>query len=78
MHREVKYSIEIVPGYSLLNASVYRISILKNEDICRKIHDLIDTSHIHPNSSPCGSPVFVVPKKDKTWSMCIDYLSTKF
>ena len=36
---------------------------------------MIDKGHIHPNSSPCVSPVFLVPKKDGTWHMCIDYRS---
>ena len=73
MHCEVKHSIELVPGYSLLNASVYKRSILENEEICRKIQDFIDKGHIFPKPSPYGSPVVPVPKKDETWRMCIDY-----
>ena len=73
MHFQVKHSIELVPGSSFPNASIYKIPILKNEEICRQIQDLIEKGHICPISSPCGSPVVLVPKKNETWHMCIDY-----
>ena len=37
LHCQVKHSIELVPGSSLPNASIYRGSILKNEEIHRQI-----------------------------------------
>ena len=72
MHCQVKHSIKLVLGSLLSNTSIYRRSILENEEIRRKIQDLIDKGHIYPNSSPCGSPFVLVPKKDGTWCMCID------
>ena len=41
LHCQVKHSIELVPSSSLPNASIYRRSILENEEICRQIQDLI-------------------------------------
>ena len=73
MHCQAKHSIEPIPGSSLPNAYVYRRSILENEEIHRKIQDLIDKGHIHPISSPCGRPFVLVPNKHGTWCMCIDY-----
>jgi hypothetical protein len=30
---------------------------------------------IRTSNSPCGSHIIIVPKKDGTWEMCIDYKS---
>ena len=37
------------------------------------MQDLINKDHIRPSSSPCGSPIVLVPNKDGTWRMCIDH-----
>ena len=42
-------------------------------EIKKQVHGLLDQGAIRPNSSPCGSPIVMVPKKDVTWRMCVDY-----
>jgi hypothetical protein len=37
------------------------------------IQELLHKGHICPSSSPCGSPIMLVQKKDGTWRLCIDY-----
>lgn len=34
---------------------------------------MLNKEVISPISSPCGSPTVLVPKKDDTWRMCMDY-----
>jgi len=66
LHYKVKHSIELVCGSSLPKTSVYRRYIIENEEIRREIQDLINKGHIQPSSSPSGSPVILVRKKDGT------------
>ena len=39
----------------------------------KQIQELLDKGAIVPRSSPCGSPIVLVPKKDGTWCMCVDF-----
>jgi hypothetical protein len=73
VHYQVKHPIDLTPSAPLPNGSIYHHSILENEEIKRKIQELLHKRHICPRSSPCGSPIMLVQKKDETWRLCIDY-----
>jgi hypothetical protein len=73
LHCQVKHPIDLTPGAQLPNGPVYRRCLLENEEIKRQIQELLHKGHIHPNSSPFGSPIMLVQKKDGTWRLCIDY-----
>jgi hypothetical protein len=47
--------------------------MIENVEIKKQVQDLLDKGVIKPSSSPCGSPIVMVPKKDGTWRMCVDF-----
>ena len=49
------------------------MSIMENDEIQRKIKEMLDKCTIRPSTSPCGSPIALIPKKDGTWRMCVDF-----
>jgi hypothetical protein len=67
LHCQVKHPIDLTPSAPLPNGSVYHRSLLENEEIKRQIQELLHKGHNHPSSSPCGSPIVLVQKKDGTW-----------
>ena len=52
---------------------MYKMSVLENAEIKRKIQELLDKGSIRRNTSPCGSPIVLVPNKDGAWCMCVDF-----
>jgi hypothetical protein len=67
LHCQVKHSIELTPGTPFPNGPVYQHSLLENEEIKHQIQELLQKGHIRPSSSPCGSPIVLIQKKDGTW-----------
>lgn len=64
LERAITHRIDLDPGDSLPNLGLYHKSVMENEEIKRHISKLLDMGHIKHNASPCGSPIFLVPKKD--------------
>ena len=58
----------------LPNIAMYMSSIVENAEIKKQVQELIERGAIRPSSSPCGSPIVLVPKKDGTWCMYVDYM----
>ena len=43
------------------------------QELKTQLQDLVDSGFVRPSSSPWGSPVLFVKKKDGSMRMCIDY-----
>ena len=48
------------------------MSIMESMEIKKQIQEFFNKGIIRPSTSPCGSPIVLVPKKDGTWHMCVD------
>jgi hypothetical protein len=72
-HCQVKQLIDLTLDTPLPNGLVYRGLLMENDEIKHYIQELLQKGNIIPNSSPCGSPIVLVQKKDRTWQLCIDY-----
>jgi hypothetical protein len=67
MHYQVKHPIDITLGAPLANGPIYHFLLMENGEIKHQIQYLLQKGHIRPNSSPCGSPILLMQKKDRTW-----------
>jgi hypothetical protein len=46
---------------------------LEANEVKKQLQQLLEQGVIRPSTSPCGSPIIIVPKKYGTWRICIDY-----
>ncbi|GJV15076.1 putative reverse transcriptase domain-containing protein [Tanacetum coccineum] len=51
----------------------YRLTPFEMKELSEQLQELSDKGFIRPSSSPWGSPVLFVKKKDGSFRMCIDY-----
>ena len=71
--RDVDHSIVTLPDAVPPNKAAYRLSPAEKEELLKQLKDLTDRGLIRPSSSPYGSPIIFVKKKDGTKRMCVDY-----
>jgi hypothetical protein len=71
--RDIEFVIELVPGAAPIYKSSYRMDTLELAELKEHIKVLLEKGSVHPSSSPWGTPVMFVPKKDGTQRLCMDY-----
>ena len=67
------HSIYIIHGSSPRNKPPYRVSQAQQEEIMRQVSELVEKGMARPSSSPFCSPILLVPKKNGTYRMFLDY-----
>ena len=72
-HREIEFSIELVPGTAPIFMSPYRFAPAKLHELKIQLQEILDKGFIRPSSLPWGDPTLFVKKKDGSLRLCIDY-----
>lgn len=69
----MKFTIELVSGMLPISKAPYRIAPTKLKKVKLQIDGLVAQGFIRPSTSPWGSLVLFVTKKDHTLRLCVDY-----
>ncbi|GJZ38371.1 putative reverse transcriptase domain-containing protein [Tanacetum coccineum] len=69
----MEFQIYLIPSAAPVAWAPYRLTPFKMKELSEQLKELSDKGFIRPSSSPWGSPVLFVKKKDGSFQMCIDY-----
>ncbi|BBN68138.1 hypothetical protein Prudu_296S000100 [Prunus dulcis] len=72
-HREIEFTIELIPGMSPISQAPYRMAPAELNELKVQLQELVDKGFIRPSFSPWGASVLFVKKKDGTMRLCVDY-----
>ena len=72
--RDIDFTIELVPGATLVSKTPYRMSAQEMLEPKMQLQELLEKKYIRLSVSPWGAPVLFVKKKDGTLRLCIDYI----
>nr|GEW93740.1 putative reverse transcriptase domain-containing protein [Tanacetum cinerariifolium] len=70
---QVEFQIDLILGAALVARAPYRLAPSEMQELSDQLQELADRGFIRPSTSPWGSPVLFVKKKDGSSKMCIDY-----
>jgi hypothetical protein len=69
----IEHQIDLIPDTSLPNRAPYCTNPDETKEIQCQVQMLLDKGYIFESLTPCSVPVLLVPKKDGSWRMCVDY-----
>ena len=70
--REIKHQIDLVLQSVISNQLAYQTNLYKTKELQRQVEKLMSKG-TRESMSPYVVPVLLVPVKDGTWRMCIDF-----
>ncbi|GAB2285939.1 hypothetical protein Dimus_039735 [Dionaea muscipula] len=72
-HREVDFSIDLLPGTTPISMPTYRFAPAELRELKTQLDDLLSKGFIRTSTSPWGAPALFAKKKDGSLRLCIDY-----
>ncbi|XP_027357511.1 uncharacterized protein LOC113866910 [Abrus precatorius] len=73
LEREVKFSIDLVPGAGPVSMAPYRMSPVELAKLKQQLEELFEKQFVRPSVSLWGAPILLVKKKDGSMRLCVDY-----
>ena len=64
LERQVEFRIDLVPGAAPIAKAPYQLAPTEMQELSTQLQELLDKGFIRPISSPWGSPILFVKKKD--------------
>jgi hypothetical protein len=71
--RDIEFVIELIPRTAPIAQRPYRMNPQELEELKKQLADMLSKGLIHPSTSPWGSPILFVDKRDGTIRLCVDY-----
>ncbi|GKC31280.1 putative reverse transcriptase domain-containing protein, partial [Tanacetum coccineum] len=71
--QHVEFQIDLILGVAPIARASYRLAPSEIKKLSDQLQELSDKGFIRPSSSPWGSPVLFVKKKNGSFRMCIEY-----
>ncbi|GJU28461.1 putative nucleotidyltransferase, ribonuclease H [Tanacetum coccineum] len=70
---QVEFQIDLIPRAAPVARTPYRLAPSKMQELSNQLQELSDRGFIRLSTSPWGTLVLFVKKKDGSFRMCIDY-----
>lgn len=73
LEREIELCIDVILDINFISMPPYRMAPLELKELKEQLQELLENGFIRPSTSPWGTPILFVRKKDESLRLYIDY-----